>query len=189
MEYYSDEQIMDGLSRKDLSVVRYLYKSLSGRIERFIMKMGGSRETAKDIFQEAMLIIYNKIRREELILTCSFSTYFFAVCKNLWLQETRSRNHHIFDHSQLDNMVEDGGQDEGFKDYLLELVREHFSKLSEDCRKVLEMHFKRVSLADICRVMGYKDEKYTSDRKYRCKKYLFNSVMSDPRYKSIMNGL
>ena len=189
MEQYNDEQIMDGIYRKDSSILRYLYKIQLGRIERFIVKKGGDQDTARDIFQEAMMVVYNKIRSKKLVLTCSFSTYLFAICKNLWLQEIRSKNYNILDHSQLDNMVEEPGEDEDHNNELMELVKYHFSKLTKDCQKVLELHFKRKSLADICRVLGYKDEKYTADRKYRCKKYLFNSVTSDPRYKSLINGL
>jgi RNA polymerase sigma factor (sigma-70 family) len=189
MEHYTDEQIMEGVYHKDPSILRYLYQSQLGRIERFIVKKGGDQETARDIFQEAMMLIYKKIRSEELVLTCSFSTYLFAICKNLWLQEIRSRNHNILEPSQLDNMVEEPAEDAEISNELVELVKYHFSKLSADCQKVLELHFKRKSLTDICRILGYKDEKYTADRKYRCKKYLFNSVTSDPRYKSLIDGL
>jgi len=189
MEHYTDEQIMDGIYRKDPAILGYLYKIQLGKIEGFIVKKGGDLEIARDIFQEAMMVIYNKIRDRKLVLTCSFSTYLFAICKNLWLQEVRSRSYKVLDHSQLDNMVEEPGEDEELNHELLELVKYHFSKLSKDCQKVLELHFKRESLTDICKVLGYKDEKYTADRKYRCKKYLFNSVTGDPRYKSLINGL
>jgi len=189
MEHYTDEQIMDGIYRKDPAILRYLYKIQLGKIERFIVKKGGDQETARDIFQEAMMVIYNKIRGKELVLTCSFSTYLFAICKNLWLQELRSRSYKVLDHSQLDNMVEEPEEDEELSNELMELVKYHFGKLSKDCQKVLELHFNRKSLTDICKVLGYKDEKYTADRKYRCKKYLFNSVTGDPRYKSLINGV
>ena len=189
MEQYTDEQIMDGIYRKDSSILRYLYKIQLGRIERFIVKKGGDQDTARDIFQEAMMVVYNKIRSKELVLTCGFSTYLFAICKNLWLQEIRSKKYNILDHSQLDNMVEEPGEDEDFNNELIELVKYHFSKLTKDCQKVLELHFRRKSLTDICSVLGYKDEKYTADRKYRCKKYLFSSVTSDPRYKSLIDGI
>jgi hypothetical protein len=72
---------------------------------------------------------------------------------------------------------------------LKKLAEYHFDKLSEDCKKVLEMHFNNRSLAEICKVMGYKDVKYTSDRKYRCKQYLFNMITNDPKYKKITDGL
>ena len=189
MEHFTDEQIMDGLYRKDPSVLRYLYKIQLGKIEGFIAKRGGDRETARDIFQEAMMIVYNKVRNKELVLTCSFSTYLFAVCKNLWLQETRSRNYHVIDHAQMDNVVEESAEDDEITNQLVELVKYHFSKLTEDCQKILELHFRRKSLTDICEILRYKDEKYAADRKYRCKKYLFNSVTADPRYKSLINGL
>jgi RNA polymerase sigma factor (sigma-70 family) len=189
MKHLTDEEIMDGIYRNDPAVPRYLYKILLGKVERFIAKRGGDQESARDIFQDAMMVIYDKVRKKELVLTCSFSTYLFSICKNLWLQEIRSRSYNIIDHSQLDNIVEEPLESEELEGELIDLIKYHFNKLTRDCQKILELHLNRISLTDICRILGYKDEKYAADRKYRCKKYLFNSVTSDPRYKSLINGL
>jgi RNA polymerase sigma factor (sigma-70 family) len=150
---------------------------------------GGDISIVKDIFQEAMLIIYTKLRKEDLNLTCSFSTYLFAICRNLWFHELRVRRKISARHSPSENMVEDSEPVSDFIPELKKLAEHHFNLLSEDCKKVLEMHFNHKSLEEICEAMGYKDIKYTSDRKYRCKQYLFNMITSDPKYKKLTDGL
>jgi len=90
-------------------------------------------------------------------------------------------------HSSED-LVEDPEPVQELLPELKKLVEYHFNTLSEDCKKVLELHFKHKSLADICEIMGYKDVKYAADRKYRCKQYLFNRIINDPKYKKLTDG-
>ena len=189
MEHYSDDQIIQGIYLKDRSVLEYLYKQQFGRIQRYILNRGGDTDTVKDVFQEAMLIVYTKIRQRRLKLTCSFSTYFFAICRNLWFHELRMKNKAGNIPIMPDNIVEEPDPPDNFHSELIELIQYHFNKLSEDCKKVLELHFKKKTLTDICMILGYKDEKYAADRKYRCKKNLYNRVINDPKYKTLINGL
>ena len=189
MDQYTDDQIIEGIFRKDRSILDYLYKKQFGKIQKFILKRGGDTETVKDVFQEAMLIIYSKIRDRGLKLTCSFSTYFFAVCRNLWFHELRMKKRAGSGLLLSENMVEEPVPPHDIQPELTELIKYHFNKLSEDCKKVLELHFKRKTLTDICMILGYKDVKYAADRKYRCKKSLFYRVVNDPKYKTLTNGL
>jgi RNA polymerase sigma factor (sigma-70 family) len=189
MVQFSDEQIIKGIAESDKSVLNWLYQNQFGKIRKYITHRGGDIGIVKDIFQEALLIIYTKIRNEDLHLTCSFSTYFFAICRNLWFHELRIRRKISAGGGQSENMVEDSEPDSDIVPELKKLVEYHFSQLSEDCKKVLEMHFNHCSLAEICEIMGYKDVKYASDRKYRCKQYLFKKITNDPKYKKITDGL
>jgi RNA polymerase sigma factor (sigma-70 family) len=189
MIQFSDEQIIKGIKESDKSVLDWLYRNQFVRIRRFIFQRGGDIGIAKDVFQEALLIIFTKIRNEDLHLTCSFSTYLFAVCRNLWFHELRMRRKLSAGGGSNDNMVEESEPASEILAELKKLVKHHFSQLSKDCQKVLEMHFNRKSLAEIREVMGYKDVKYASDRKYRCKQYLFDRITNDPKYKKITDGI
>jgi RNA polymerase sigma factor (sigma-70 family) len=189
MVQFSDEQIIKGIVNNDQSVLKYLYHTQFGKIQKYILRRGGDSGIIKDIFQEALLIIFTKIRNEDLHLTCSFSTYFFAICKNLWFHELRLRRKITNEIIPSENLVEDPEPISEIVPELKKLVEYHFSKLSEDCKKVLELHFSHRSLAEICEIMGYKDVKYAADRKYRCKQNLFNRITNDPKYKRITDGL
>jgi len=189
MARFSDEQIIKGIINSDKEVLDWLYQNQFGRIRKYFVHRGGDTGTVKDIFQEAMLIIYTKLRKEKLNLTCSFSTYLFAICRNLWFHELRIRRRVSARNLPSENMVEDSEPVSDILPELKKLAEYHFNKLSEDCKKVLEMHFNGRSLAEIRAAMRYKDVKYASDRKYRCKQYLFDMITKDPKYKKITDGL
>ena len=186
MEEYTDDRIIEGILHSDGKVFDFIYRRYYEKIESFLVGKGGNPDHVQDVFQEAMIVICQKVRKGGLTLTCSFSTYLFAVCKNIWMHDLRRYRYHPLGDSSLENLSEEPEPDEEMRDKLKELYRYHFSMLSEDCKKLLRLHFNRVPLADIQRIFGYSSEHYTSDRKYRCKKSLYNRIKNDPQYKKIM---
>ncbi len=186
MEHYTDEQIVDGILHSDRAVMDYLYARYYDKIENFLVGKGGNPEHIKDVFQEALIVVYRQVVEKGLILTCTFSTYLFAVCKNIWMHDLRKYRYQPVEENRLDTLSEEPEQDNEMKEKLKSLYRYHFKQLSEDCRKLLRLHFNRVPLAEIQKILGYSSEHYTSDRKYRCKQSLYRRIKNDPNYRKIM---
>ncbi len=63
-------------------------------VERFVLKNNGNVDDAKDIFQDIMLALIEKIYADDFELTASLSTYIFAIGKNLWLKKLRNISYH-----------------------------------------------------------------------------------------------
>ena len=185
MEQYTDEQIIEGISQNDPKVMEYIYDRFSGKVEGFIMGRGGNPEHIKDVFQDALSVIVDKVRNEGLTLTCSFSTYLMAVCKNIWMHDIRKYKVHLVEDSRFDVIQEEDEVDWSREEKMRDLFYHHFAQLSEDCQKLLLLHFDKVSLSEIQQIFGYSSEHYTSDRKYRCKQSLYNRIRKDPKFKEI----
>jgi RNA polymerase sigma factor (sigma-70 family) len=185
MEQYTDEQIIEGISQNDRKVMDYIYDRFYGKVEGFLMGRGGNPEHIKDVFQEALYVIIKKVHEEGLQLTCAFFTYLLAVCKNIWMHDMRKSKVHLVEDSRFDALPEEDAVDWDQEEKLLELFNHHFKQLSEDCQKLLRLHFGKVSLAEIQKIFGYSSEHYTSDRKYRCKQSLYNRIRRDPKFKEI----
>ena len=64
---YSDEQILKGILRHDNLILQHIYKQYYYNINYFIRKNQGSDDDASDIFQEAVIIIYRKIKENDLV--------------------------------------------------------------------------------------------------------------------------
>ncbi len=75
MEQYTDEQIIEGIFQNDRKVMDYIYDQFYGKVEGFIMGRGGNPEHIKDVFQEALMVIIQKVRKENLKLKASLDTY------------------------------------------------------------------------------------------------------------------
>jgi RNA polymerase sigma factor (sigma-70 family) len=186
MVQYSDDRILEGILNADREVMDFIYRKYYAKIENFLVGKGGDPEHIKDVFQEAMIVICEKVREGGLVLTCTFSTYLFAVCKNIWMHDLRKNRYQPVEDSSLENLSEEPEPENRMKEKLKALYLHHFNQLSEDCRKLLNLHFRRTPLSEIRAILGYSSDHYTSDRKYRCKQSLYRRIKNDPEYKKIL---
>jgi hypothetical protein len=104
------------------------------------------------------------------------------------MHDMRKSKIHLVEDSRLESVPEGDEVDWELEEKILDLFNHHFSQLSEDCQKLLRLHFGKVSLAEIREIFGYSSEHYTSDRKYRCKQSLYNRIRKDPKFKEIKDG-
>ena len=189
MKIHSENELIHGIRNHDSAVLEYVYQTYFTMIEGFVIHNHGSREQAKDVFQEAMIIVYKKIREGELELTCKFGTYLYAICKNVWLQERKKYQLHAEKLQHQPLVVHDPGPDEDplLRNHLTDLFNKHFSELSKDCQKILTMFFNNHTVEEIRDEMNYKDLHHAADRKYRCKKSLIKRITNDPLFKRLKN--
>lgn len=153
-------------------------------IRYLVVKNSGNDEDAEDVFQDGLIIVFKKIRDHELDLTCSFRTYIYSVCRNIWLQKLNKRKQYAREFSDVESFVDlpdkvDQFQEEEMEKY--RLYQQHFLTLGEDCQKVLLLFMKKQSLKEIAIEMGYKTEKYAKTRKYLCKEELKKRIINDPK--------
>jgi len=158
-------------------------------IEGYVIHNQGDKDNAKDVFQDAILVVYNKVKSGELILTCKFGTYLYAICKNIWVQERKKYLLHAEKLRHYPMVVHDPGptEDPLLQTHLTHLFDKHFNELSDDCQKILSMYFNNFSVEDIRIAMNYKDLHHAADRKYRCKKSLIKRIVNDPLFKRLKN--
>jgi RNA polymerase sigma factor (sigma-70 family) len=191
MKSFSDEQILKGILRHDNLILQYIYKQYYYKINYFIKKNSGNEDDANDIFQEAIIIIYRKLKENDLIFeTSSFQGYLFSVCRFLWLKQLQKRK---IEREKLTDTI--AYQEDLYDENLVLLVekneryglyQKHFNELSTDCQKLLQLFFEKVPLKEIASIMGYKGEKYAKKRKYKCKELLISRIKQDAEFKKII---
>jgi len=189
MTFYTDEAIIDGLKKRDSGIISYVYKEYYPTIKFLITTNSGTETDAEDVFQDALMVLFKKIAREDLFLTSSFKTFLYSICRNLWLQRLdrrvfRNEFLEMEDLSELqDNLYLEQPEEEHEK---YRLFQQHFLKLSEDCQKILQLFLGKTSLKEIAEIMGFKTEKYAKTRKFMCKEKLKNSIINDPNFKKYL---
>jgi len=176
----SDDELIAGIRNHDNDVLRYIYKKYFEIIRNFIRKNNGNEEDAQDIFQEAIIILYKKIKDDQLVLTCSFGTFMFSICKLLWLKQLEKRRirGEDFPENDMSEFVSIIGSNiESNDEY--KLYQYHFSRLNKDCQRVLRLFLEKVPLKEIAEIMGYKTEQYAKKRKFECKEKLIENIKND----------
>jgi len=192
MVEYSNLDLLNGIRRNDTIVLQFIYKNFYSKINFFIKKNSGDDDDANDIFQEAIIIIFRKLKANELVLDCTFETYLYSVCRFLWLKQLDKRKvekEKIKDnHEYHDDIYDDGLEKVVDLNERYRLYQKHFTNLGKDCQKVLQLYFDKVPLKNIAQIMGFKSEKYAKKRKFKCKEYLIKSIKQDLEYNKILSG-
>jgi RNA polymerase sigma factor (sigma-70 family) len=185
MIHYSDEAILEGLRLRSDYIINFIYKEFFPLIKFLVTENGGESEDAEDIFQDGIIILYNKISLNQLVLTSSFKTYMYSVCRNLWLQKLNKRKA-IFDKlADVEGFIDLPGdilqESSSEEAEIHRIIQIHFLALPEDCQKVLKLFIKNIPLREIAGIMGFKTENYAKTRKYLCKQELKKRIADDPR--------
>lgn len=181
-----DDKIIQGIAAHDSNTLKEVYRDMLPFVEAYVVHHGGTTDQAKDLFQEAMIIIYSKIEEGNLVLHCKFSTYLYAVCKRIWIQDRKKhylRTNKLKEISLVSEPETPYGRED--MDEAKELFEKHFGKLGPDCQMILGMHFNGLTIEEIRKAMNISTVHHASDKKYRCKKKLIESIKGDPLFRKL----
>jgi RNA polymerase sigma factor (sigma-70 family) len=184
---YTDNELITGIKNRNNEIVSYVIKENIMKIKQLVRLNSGSESDAQDIFQEALIVLYRKVRNSNFQLTCSLGTYIYSIARLIWLKELNKRSKSTFISEDIDYIVDSDAeiQETIQKNERLKLFREKYEELSDDCRKVLQMFLMEVPLKEITKIMGYSSEQHTRNRRYRCKEALIKKIVNSKTYNEL----
>jgi len=184
-----DREIINGIKKCDSKVLKFIYTNYFPSIRQFIINNNGKLDDARDVFQDAMNVVFEKVRKNELELNASFGTYLFSIIKNIWFAELRRKkvqNLILGDLSENEE-VEADVIPEITKSERQKLYLKHLDNLSHECRKVLDLMANEAQNREIQVQMGYSSEQYVKNRKAKCFERLMEKITGDPTFKELKN--
>ena len=180
-----NNELVRGIVENDLTILKRIYKESLPEVIKYVKRNSGTEDDGKDVFQEGIIVIFQKASEGSLELTTSFHNFLFTVCKRIWLKKLRKRTGQKVPFDEvLEYMDEDDLEAAFLKSQKWELFNKRFMDLSEECRQVLKMLFNKVSGKEIAEKMGYTED-YAKRKKYKCKQSLADLIKSDPNYKQL----
>jgi RNA polymerase sigma factor (sigma-70 family) len=186
---YTDEEIIKGIQSQNNDVLLYVYRKNLRSVRYYIEKNNGTAKDAEDLFQDALVLMYYKIREGSLELTSSFSTFLFSIVKLHWLKHLKQRERRKTDYEECDNFI---NENEGLLEDIIQAERKavfvrHFNELTTDCQKIIRLSLKGLMISEITKLMGFNSEQHTKNRRFRCKKVLIEKILQDPYFKELTN--
>jgi RNA polymerase sigma factor (sigma-70 family) len=138
-----------------------------------VLRNNGTEEEAKDVYQDALVVFWQKAASGELVLTSRISTFIYSICLNLWRKELERKS----------RLVQNEG-DEGEPDYMtherdekVRIIHECINEMGDACRKLLSYHyFDGMSMTEIANKLGYANTDTAKTKKYKCKQKLYKLV-------------
>jgi RNA polymerase sigma factor (sigma-70 family) len=160
----TDPEIISHLRNDQYSLaVKGVYKYFS-EARKYILNNSGTTADAQDIFQDALVILYRKVREDQWVLSSSLKAYLMGVVRNCWYNELRYRNKTST--TTLDTDIADIPKTDE-ENYLL--AKLSFNQLGEKCKQLLMMFYhQQQNFKVIAETLGFSDEKIAKNQKYRC---------------------
>ena len=168
-----DSEILARIERGEEKVLDYLYKKYFRMMSKIVLNNSGDEDDAKDIYQDALIVFWQKAASGNLVLTSKISTYLYSICLNLWRKELDRK-------VKLVNEEKDG--EDRFDESMGErsrIIIECIEALGDTCKKILMYHyFDGLSMSEIADRMQFANTDTAKTKKYKCKKRLDEMVKS-----------
>ena len=173
---------LEALRRGERGAVEDLYKNAFGYCASVVLNNNGDMSSAKDLFQEAIIVLFKNLKKPDFVLSCDVKTYLYSVMRNLWLKnmntsgkmgqrvnlEDQGREFIDVGDEEIDQKLEIEGKYEAVQTAML--------RIKEDCKNLLmNYYFNKIKLKDIAVLMDYTPQ-FAKVKKNRCMESLKKKV-------------
>jgi len=185
---HTDQEYIDALLNNDASLIEEIYQQWHKDVLNFVKKNNGNEQDADDLFQESLMAIIRRARKEKLVLTVPFGGYFYFIYRGKWLDKLQKRGKEQVIKKEFGRYSEESETlafETIFGDDRRKLYQKHFEQLSDSCRQILRLSFEKLSRKQIMERLGYASENSVNQRIHRCKGKLFQLIKQDPTYEGL----
>jgi RNA polymerase sigma factor (sigma-70 family) len=148
--------------------MEYVYKLYFPMIAHFVRNNSGNENDAEDIYQEGLLIVFQKIRNGEHIQY--LKSFIYSVCRLKWMEKLRYRKRHaeklVENHEFIAvDIYSEEQEATPYQDTLQQAINE----LDEICKQLLlSFYFEKLSMEEIAARFGYNQANTAKSKKNKC---------------------
>jgi len=172
----TDDELLTGLANGSDHALTQLYRRYFPMVLHLVTTNSGTDDDAKDIYQEALVVLYEKVRSGSLELHCQLKTYLYSVCRRLWLKQLTQQSRYMVrdvdaaaTDQQAVNQLDDDLTDHEERNRQFDLMADSLDRLGEPCRTLLDdFYIQHLSMQDITEKFGYTNADNAKTQKYKC---------------------
>lgn len=172
----TEQHLLAALAMGDHTATNTIYKQHFNIINAWLLKNGSNSSDAADVFQEAMVVLYEKAQNNDFRLTCKIGTYLFAVSRHLWykkLQKEQRQPGTLPNDAGIDDQVDWAYEDDinahNEREAHYEQLNVALDQLGEPCSSLLKAFYHQdKSMSEIAADFGYTNPDNAKTQKYKC---------------------
>jgi len=174
MNRHLDHRYLEAMRIGDSKVLEELYSIHVPQVAKWIANNSGGLEDARDVFQEAIIALYNKACDPTFTLTYPIGGLIFQICKNKWIDQLRKNKKEVevrkvelgryIDDEQI-NLLSLDIKEEEVKQIKLDKA---FKLLSDKCQRLLQLLLKGKSPKIVANKLEMTDANTVYRRKNAC---------------------
>jgi len=168
-----EKEVFERIKNGDEKALELIYKKYYRMMTKLVITNSGTEEEARDVYQDALVVFWQKARSGNLVMTAKISTYIYSICQNLWRKELDRKK-------RLSNEEKDSAQSMDMDaPERNKIIAQCLNQLGETCRKVLMYYyFDEMSMQEIAEKLGFANTNTAKTKKYKCKQKLDELVKS-----------
>lgn len=173
----STPECLEALQTGNPAQVRRLYAEYAPAVIRLIQESGGDKEDARDVFQSALVVFFERCHAGSFTMFSDFGAELLATCQTIWRKRQKiypSPAPTAMGDTSLNELITEEEKNR--------LFRECFRRLGAKCQILLAFFFDGHPLEVICEQMGYPSTEHAVQKKDNCKQQLTHQIKQDPRY-------
>ncbi|HLF34428.1 MAG TPA: RNA polymerase sigma factor [Cyclobacteriaceae bacterium] len=166
-----DSELVEGLKNSQSNSIKIIYNTCYPVIKSLVLRNSGTEYEAKDIFQDSLILLFEKLQQPEFRLRCSIKTFIYAVSKRLWLKRWNEQKVKIYDTQfetepqDMENLI----QSHENHDLALSKMMHAIGELGEPCATILkDFYLRDLTMNDIAAKFGYTNSENAKTQKYKC---------------------
>lgn len=181
----NEKILLQGLARNDRKAIEAIYKDNYNMIQALVVNNNGTADDAKDIFQEAMIVLYEKVQTGSFELNCQIKTFVYSVSRRLWLKRLRLQNRFSISDGYVDSIsVDEDVEEHEKRNTEFDMMERAMGGLGEPCKSLLEaFYIQKRSMQEIAGSFGYTNAENAKNQKYKClmrlKKLFFSQYKNE----------
>jgi RNA polymerase sigma factor (sigma-70 family) len=163
----NEKEIFERICKGDEKALEFLYQKYYRMMTKLVITNSGTEEEARDVYQDALIVFWQKATSGNLVLTSKMSTYIYSICQNLWRKEL-DRKKRLSNEEKDTAVLLDTDSAERER-----VLAKCIDQLGETCKRVLMLYyFEEMSMQDIADKLGFANTDTAKTKKYKCKKKL-----------------
>ena len=183
----TQQQIIEGITTGDKKTLTAFYTHNFPAVKAYVQLNKGKLEDAEDVFQEALVLIYQKLNEGELQLRTSIHAYCYGICKNIWRNRLKS---HKLVYGEIPELYLSDAEVALTKEMeRMErdaLYRKYFMQLNIKSREIWKLFFDGKNTKEVATLIGA-TEGYVRKAKFDSKKKLLEMIERDPLFVELKN--
>ena len=170
----TDSEVILGILNNSETALKRLYVAYFPMVLQLVINNNGNEDDAKDIYQEAIIVLYNKVKAGDFELSSKLKTYIYSICRRLWLKRLTQLNRYGGDVRDFEEFlpgadIEEVDDEHNDKDIQFKKMESALQQLGEPCKTIMEdFYIKNRSMQDICERFGYTNADNAKTQKYKC---------------------
>jgi len=179
-----DSSIVNRLRRGEDQALNEVYRKCRDYCIKFLVNNGADTEKAADLFQDAIIVFYEKVKNQDFELRSSVQTYLNSICRNQWLTHLRD-NKEVFvkdpeTFEYVNNLTDWFDEYEDERQNRIEKIKIALQQMESNggnCKELLMLFFyEKKKMEEIAAHFGYTNADNAKAQKYKCQERLKKMV-------------